>query len=270
MADAPQLPSHDEELDDEPTAEEIETWPTALAVAAQLGKTARWVRAQVRAGTFHPKLDSAEHMRFDPLEVEALMPQAGMVAIQNQDGMFRVLSEHARMLASSNEALLRVLPQNLKGLVEGQNELNRQLAERVKRLEEERTHMLEAAEDAQTKREERRLERMKAKRTQKRLDDALKNFTELSSKFLDQWLIGKDMKALLASLDPALLDGLLAEDMPLLSAEQKAQLRNIWERMQEAKRKANGKAQPLELGDGKPKPETPPAAATPAKPEVVA
>lgn len=264
MSSPPELPpAAQDELDDiEPIPEDIESWPNGLAVASQLGKTGRWVAGQVRAGTFHPRLDSKGVRRFDPTEVEQFMPNGSAVAIQNQDGIFRILAENARMLATSNAELLRVLPQNVKGLVDGQNELNRQLLERVKQLEDERQKMLQQAEDAQTKREDRRLERMRVKREQKRLDEALRTFSDIVPKFLDQVFIGKDLSAFLKSIDPALVDGLLAEDMPLLTPEQKLHFKGIWERMQEAKKRANsngnGKAKPAELDDGKTAAESPP------------
>jgi len=247
----------------EPSAEEIETWPTGPAVAAQLGRTARWVSGMVRAGHFHPRADGNGTRRYDPDEVEALMPSGGTVAIQNQDGIFRILSENARMLASSNAELLRVLPTSLKSLTEGQTELNKQLLDRVKVLETEKAAMAKDTEAASTKREERRLERMKVKRQQKRLDEAFATFKELFPKFLDQLFIGKDLSAFLKGLDPALVDGLLSDEMPLLKPEQKLQLKLIWERMQEAKKKENGQ---LKVPADKPaEPDKPPA-----KPEVVA
>lgn len=254
MPDEPQV----DELDQPPTAEEIEGWPTGLAVAAQFGKTPRWVGQMCRAGQLHPRLDSRGARRFDPDEIDALLPNASTVAIQNQDGIVRILSETAKSLGSNNAELLRIIPGPMKQLLDQQAGLITALFARITRLEDERVKMIAAHEEAMSALHERELATYKAKKEQERLDQALKNLSEALPKFMDQLFIGRDMSALLQTLDPTMLEALTADDTPLLDAEQKVRLKGIVERLRDSK-KPNGQGEMKQL-------EAPATPVTPAAP----
>jgi hypothetical protein len=265
MADVPPV---DDELGLEPTPEEIEGWATALAVAAQFGKSRRWVAQMVRSGQLHPKLDSQGTRRFDPDEVEALLPNASTVAIQNQDGIVRILSDNARVLAANNADLLKILPGPMRELCQNQATLIGQLFTRIRELESERVAMLKDQEQARTDSHQRKLERLKTKAEQARLDTALKNFSEAVPKFFEQLFIGRDVQALIGSLDPTMLEALTSDDIPLLTTEQKARIKGIAAKLQE--RQLAGKPA---NGNGTPPKELPEAtfkAPEPPKTEVVA
>lgn len=235
-----------DELEAPPTAEQIETWPTAMAVANQLGKTQQWVGQMVRSGNLHP-VQSSKGRRFNPDEVEALMPSGSAIAIQNQDGTFRILSENNKSLATNNVALLQTMLGPMKALLDQQTDLNRQLFARIARLEDERAKMLEAQEKAQSTLHQRRQERFKNKREQKRLDTALKNITDALPRFFEQLFLGRDVSSLIQSLDPTLLEALTADDVPLLNDEQKQRIKAIAAKMTEQRKKANGSSATKEL-----------------------
>lgn len=268
MAD-PSMPDvpEDDSFEGLPTPEQVESWPTALAVASQFGKSTQWVGQMVRQGHLHPIQDAKGYRHFSPDEVEALLPNGAAVAIQNQDGTFRILSDNAKVLAANNAELLKILPGPMKALLEEQRELIRQQFSRIRELETKCSSMLEAQEAANTKLHERRQERYKIKREQKRRDQALKNISDALPKFLEQLLIGRDISSLIQSLDPTLLEALTADDVPLLNAEQKARIKSIAAKLtdRQAGKKPNGSSAIAK--------ELPPADTTapePTKTEVVA
>jgi hypothetical protein len=221
------MPNIDDIPETEPTAEEIEGWLTALAVASQFGKSTRWIGQMVRTGQLHPRTDSKGARRFDPDELEALLPNADTSAIQNQDGIMRILQAHAKDLAVSNLELLKILPGPMQQLLDNQAGLIAQLFARIRELETERQKMLAVHEQAMSAVHEREMNRYKTEREQARRDKALANFSEAVPKFFEQLFIGKDVSALIQSLDPTLLEALTSDDIPVLDAEQKARVKAI-------------------------------------------
>lgn len=267
MAD-PSMPDvpDDDAFEGLPTAEQVESWPTALAVASQFGKSTQWVGQMVRQGHLHPFQDAKGYRHFSPDEVEALLPNGAAVAIQNQDGTFRILSDNAKVLAANNAELLKILPGPMKALLDQQATMIGQLFDRIRELETERRTMLEKQEAVETTLHQRRLERLKTKREQKRLDDALRNISDALPRFLEQLLIGRDVSSLIQSLDPTLLEALTADDVPLLNPEQKARIKSIAAKLTDRQAKKSNGSVAKELPPADP---TAPAPA-PDKVEVVA
>ncbi len=235
--------------DTEVSPEQVDNWYTIIEASEVLGKTHQWIRKLIRQGRIHPMRDSKGCVRVEPAEIERFAVASNM-AVENQTDVIRILSESATAHMLANQKLVALVPDTVGKLLHQQNDLIERCFTRIATLEKERSEMIAAVEDANTLRQVREADKLMVEKAEERKDTALSVLVEQGPKLIEQFLIGSDVSKLIASLDPALLEGLTSEDSPL-TEDQKSRLVSITKRLEKKK-----------LALVTPKPESEEAAAT--------
>src|SRR3972149_612682 len=216
-------------------------WYSPHQAAAILEVGVRRVYALAERGELAAKLDANGRKRFDPEQVEAMAPQAGIGSIEaqrNQTDVIRALQNVLKVQQDGQQAYLKLVPEATVKLLAQQAEIIvRQqsiigdLHEENRQLRKERTEMIAAHEQVLTEQHERDMRREKMLREQARYDKAWEELGELVPRLAEQVVVGGDVQKLLGSLDPALLFALTSEASPL-NEEQKVWVRSIRERIE--------------------------------------
>lgn len=225
-------------------------WYSPHQAAAVLEVGVRRIYALAEQGELVAKLDANGRKRFDPEQVDALAPQAGVgiEAQRNQTDVIRALQNVLKVQQDGQQAYLKLVPEATVKLLAQQAEIIvRQqsiigdLHEENRQLRKERTEMIAAHEKVLTEQHERDMRREKMLREQARYDKAWEELGELVPRLAEQVVIGGDVQKLLGSLDPALLFALTSEASPLTD-EQKVWVRSIRERIEAKAKKLPAKA----------------------------
>ncbi len=254
--------------------DEYANWYSPHQAAAILEVGVRRVYALAEQGELATKLDKNGRKRFDPEQVDAMSPPAGLgiEAQRNQTDVIRALQNVLKVQQDGQQAYLKLVPEATVKLLAQQAEIIvRQQAiigdlhEENRQLRKERSDMIAAHEQTLSEQHEREMRREKMLREQARYDKAWEELGELVPRLAEQVVIGGDVQKLLGSLDPALLFALTSEASPLTD-EQKVWVRSIRERIE-----AKSKKLPAKAGASKteppverpPEPEAPKSAESP-------
>ncbi len=203
----------------------------ASGAATYLRVKPQVISSMVQKGQLHPALDQKGFRRYDPAELEQFAPEE-----QDDQAEARTVAELTRLVTvlttanAEKDKLLQQVPANSQRTIDALLLMNERKDARIAALEVERVNMLDTFGEFMRGQEEQRLAQMQAERSESRKDSALQALTEHGPRFMQDLMLGADLRRLFESMDPRKIEALL--ELPeMLTPEEQATFRKVHERM---------------------------------------
>lgn len=216
---------------------DVEAWPTASSAAKILGVKSQYISTMCQRGELHPQLDKAGVRRYDPAELEQFAFQK-----DDQDATEAIIEQQTKTIAALTEAVnkyLRIVPDWVLKANEIVDARERRREERVEILEKRQAELLDSLGEFIRAQGDREQQKLAEQRKQDRWDKALEALTKHAPDFLQDLVMGAQLRKLENHMNPEKLTALLEVEGMLEPAEKEA-LEALRDRMREkqAKRKA--------------------------------
>lgn len=206
----------------------VDRWPMASAAAKYLRVKPQVISNMVQRGQLHPQLDAKGFRRYDPAELESFAPEE-----QDEQTESRTVAEltgAVKVLTSALGDYLRLIPGPTQKVHEVLLEIVSRQNGRIEALEAEKVQMLDTFAEFMRGRDERDLAKLQAERSETRKDEALHAITEHGPRFVQDLMLGADLRRLFESMDPRKIEALL--DLPeMLTPEERQTFQKVHERM---------------------------------------